>query len=400
MSHEFRTPLNTILGMAEILQEEVYGTLHPEQHDAVRNIEESGRHLLSLVTDILDLSKIGAGKLNVDITPVYVETVCKASLRFIKQIALKKRLKFSCAPDPQVTRLSTDERRLKQILVNLLTNAVKFTPEGGKIGIEIAGNAEQHIVHFIVWDTGVGIAQTDLARVFQPFVQVDGTLARKHAGAGLGLSLTARMIEMLGGGLTVESAVGQGSRFRVSLPWNEENHEVAEGAFPPAFIALPSDKSTERLPKISKEPAPLILIVDHHEPNIPPLSEYLTAVGYRVAVAWNGKETLACLRAEPPALIVMDDQVPELDSLEMIQRLHSDSRRPPIPIIVVTALTLSGDRERYMAAGAAAYMTKPVNLRTLVQRIEALIATSRRSGSEEVTMAGERMLTNDPKRAM
>ena len=157
MSHELRTPLNTILGMSEALEEQAYGPLNDEQRASLQIVEESGRHLLDLINDILDLSKIGAGKLELEIGPVPVESICQASLGLVKQIAHKKQLKVLSVFDHAVTTILADGRRLKQMLVNLLSNAVKFTPEGGSIGLEVVGDAEQQVVRFTVWDTGIGI---------------------------------------------------------------------------------------------------------------------------------------------------------------------------------------------------------------------------------------------------
>jgi len=221
MSHELRTPLNTVLGMSEALQEEVYGALNDRQLGALQHIEESGRHLLALINDILDLSKIGAGKLGLTITPVDVEAVCQASLRFLNQATRKKRLKVSTMFDSAVTTIRVDERRIKQVLVNLLSNAVKFTPEGGRIGLDVEGDPEEHVVRLTVWDTGIGIATEDVERLFQSFIQLDATLSRKYEGAGLGLSLVYHIVDMHGGSVSVESEVGKGSRFTVSLPWEE-----------------------------------------------------------------------------------------------------------------------------------------------------------------------------------
>jgi PAS domain S-box-containing protein len=226
MSHELRTPLNAILGMSEALQEQVYGPLNEKQLKSLRSIEESGYHLLSLINDILDVSKIEAGKLKLEVGPVSVESVCQASLGLIKQDAHKKQLKISSSFDNAVTIIQADKRRLKQILVNLLSNAVKFTPEGGAIGLEVVGDAEGEAVHFTVWDTGIGILEEDMGRLFQPFVQLDSSLSRRYAGTGLGLSLVYRLADMHGGSVSLESEVGKGSRFTVSLPWQKVAEEV------------------------------------------------------------------------------------------------------------------------------------------------------------------------------
>jgi len=237
MSHELRTPLHAILGLSEAMQEQTYGLINENQLEALGNIAESGRHLLALINDILDLSKIEAGKLELEMAPVMVEFVCQASLRFINQMAQRKRLKVFTNLDSAVTTIQADERQLKQILVNLLSNAVKFTPEGGSIGLEVAGKVEprqtcgardatslagQGVIHFTVWDNGIGIAPEDLERLFQPFVQLDSGLTRQYPGTGLGLALVRRLVNLHGGSISVESEPGKGSRFTVSLPWQAD----------------------------------------------------------------------------------------------------------------------------------------------------------------------------------
>ena len=221
MSHELRTPLNAILGMTEALRDEIYGALGERQSKAVGTIEESGRHLLNLISDILDLSKTEAGEMKLEIVAVSVESACQASLQLVRQMTLQKRLKVSLTLDSGVTILEADERRLKQILINLLSNAVKFTPEGGELGLEVVGDGENKVVRFTVWDTGIGIAPEDAERLFKPFTQLDSSLSRRYEGTGLGLSLVHRLAEMHGGGVSLESQVGVGSRFTVSLPWRE-----------------------------------------------------------------------------------------------------------------------------------------------------------------------------------
>jgi signal transduction histidine kinase len=219
MSHELRTPLNTILGMAETLQEAIFGTINAEQIDALQHIEESGRHLLALINDILDLSKVEAGKLELDIADVAIAPLCQASLRLVKQSATQKRLSVGLTIDSTVSVLRADPRRLKQMLVNLLSNAVKFSAEGGAIGLEVLGVREAQEVDLTVWDGGIGIAAEELGRLFQPFVQLDSGLAREYNGSGLGLALVERMARLHGGRVRVESALGQGSRFTITLPW-------------------------------------------------------------------------------------------------------------------------------------------------------------------------------------
>jgi signal transduction histidine kinase/CheY-like chemotaxis protein len=235
MSHELRTPLNAILNIGETLEEQVYGTLNEHQLKAVRTISESAAHLLSLINDILDLSKIGAGKFEILLDTVPVPALCGASLKLIENAARKKNIKVSLRLDPAVKTVWGDLRRLKQVLVNLLSNAVKFTPPGGNVGLVVEGDAEKRSACFSVWDTGIGIAEADIPRLFKPFAQLDNTLARKFEGTGLGLALSYHIAELHGGGLSVSSEVGKGSRFSVTLNWDgtpDGSMSVAEGGMP------------------------------------------------------------------------------------------------------------------------------------------------------------------------
>jgi signal transduction histidine kinase/CheY-like chemotaxis protein/low affinity Fe/Cu permease len=369
MSHELRTPLNAILGMSEALHEKVYGPLNEKQLKSLCSIEESGHHLLSLINDILDVSKIEAGKIELEVGPVSVEPVCRASLELIKQDAHKKRLKISSSFDNAVTIIQADGRRLKQILVNLLSNAVKFTPEGGALGLEVVGDAEREAVHFTVWDTGIGILEEDMGRLFQPFVQLDSSLSRRYAGTGLGLSLVYRLADMHGGSVSLESEVGKGSRFTVSLPWQKVAEEVersvesVEGEGKGAPRAVPPTPD-----------APLLLLVEDNEENIKTLADYLGAKGYRVVVARDGAEAIERAREESPDLILMDIQMRGMDGLEATRRIRADADLGSIPIIALTALTMPGDRERCLAAGADEYLSKPASLKKLVKAVEAQLS--------------------------
>jgi signal transduction histidine kinase len=219
MSHELRTPLNTILGMTETLQEGIFGAITHEQTEALCDIEASGRHLLALINDILDLSKVEAGKLDLQIEEVELVVIAQASLRLISQVARQKDLRIVSSLDSTVGMLQADARRLKQMLVNLLSNAVKFTSAGGTIGLDVVGDADAQRAHLTVWDTGIGIAADDLPRLFQRFVQLDSRLARQYNGTGLGLALVQRIAALHGGSVAVESTLGQGSRFTITLPW-------------------------------------------------------------------------------------------------------------------------------------------------------------------------------------
>jgi signal transduction histidine kinase/ActR/RegA family two-component response regulator len=367
MSHELRTPLTSILGLSEVLKTAVFGALNERQLKSVCGIEDSGHHLLALINDVLDLSKIEAGKVELQIGSVSVEEVCQVSLQFIKQTAHKKQLKVSFTNDRMVTTIQADERRLKQILVNLLSNAVKFTPEGGEIGLQVQGDEAGQIVNLTVWDTGIGISKEDLARLFQPFVQLDSSLSRQYAGTGLGLVLAQRMVSMHGGSVSVESTPGQGSRFTISLPWASlprivETSIAAEPAAAEVGSALEDIMTGEDVP-------PLILLAEDDYTLSRLFADYLQSLGYRIAITPNGAEALAQSRREKPALILMDVQMPELDGLEATRRLRADADFAAVPIIILTAMAMPGDRERCLTAGANEYLTKPVKLSELDQVI-------------------------------
>ncbi len=220
MSHELRTPLNSILGMTEALQDEIYGTVSDRQRKALNTVESSGRHLLALINDILDLAKIESGQAELVVDAVDVAAVCEAALRLVQPTAKKKAITVTFVHDPTVKIMMGDGRRIKQILINLLSNAIKFTPEERSIGLEISSAyCSTPAVQLVVWDTGVGIADDARLHLFEPFVQVDSTLSRRYEGSGLGLALVQRMAELHGGTVDVESQVGAGSRFTVTLPW-------------------------------------------------------------------------------------------------------------------------------------------------------------------------------------
>ena len=219
MSHELRTPLTGILGLSEALQLPSYGPLNEKQTKAVYHIHQSGRHLLEMINEILDLAKVGAGKMELNPTRFPLEKICQESLEINATQAAAKQLHYGFSSTPQSIILIADARRIKQILVNLIANAVKFTPTGGSFGIEVNACAAEKQIHITVWDTGIGIKAEDLQHIFQSFVQLDARLARKYSGTGLGLVMVKRLTELHGGSVTVQSTFGQGSRFTVTLPW-------------------------------------------------------------------------------------------------------------------------------------------------------------------------------------
>jgi signal transduction histidine kinase len=218
VSHELRTPLNAIIGLTDALSEGVYGVLSDRQERSLRTVNQSGRQLLGIINDMLDVAKLEAGKVLLLPVSVPLEELSQSSLDTIRAEASLKGIRVRYRRDPRLTTLWGDSLRLKQILVNLLSNAVKFTNPNGEIGLEIDLNATAEMITFSVWDTGIGIAADDLPRLFQPFVQLDGRLNRQYGGTGLGLVIAKRLTELHHGSILVHSIVGQGSRFVVSFP--------------------------------------------------------------------------------------------------------------------------------------------------------------------------------------
>jgi PAS domain S-box-containing protein len=367
MSHELRTPLNAILGMSESLQEGTFGPLNEKQLKSLRTIEASGRHLLELITDILDLSKIGAGKVELQIEPISVASVCQASLQFIKQDAHKQHLQVSCNLDSTVTTIQADARRLKQILVNLLSNAVKFTLEGGQIGLDVIGDTERQVVHFEVWDTGIGIAPEDAQRLFQPFVQLDARLSRRYSGTGLGLALVRQLTEMHGGSVSVESegVPGKGSRFIVSLPWQAESGTTSAGN--------QGGEEPHHLVNLSWDRPVKVLLAEDNESNLSVMADYLQSKDYQVVMAEDGHQAIERAKAERPDIIIMDVQMPSMDGLEAIRRIRAEADLAAVPILAMTGLAMPGDDERCLEAGANGYLTKPISLKVMLSTMQALL---------------------------
>ncbi|MFL5802378.1 MAG: PAS domain S-box protein [Roseiflexaceae bacterium] len=346
MSHELRTPLNAVLGLSEALQEQVYGSLNAAQLKALKNIEESGCHLLDLINDILDLAKIGAGKLNLALGPVVLGAICQASVRLIKPEAHKKHLTLETIFDPAVSLLRADARRLKQVMVNLLSNAVKFTPEGGTVGLEVVGDIVQQVVRLTVWDSGLGIAEEDLSRLFQPFVQLDSRLARQYNGTGLGLALVYRIDEMHGGSVSVTSEPGVGSRFTASLPWHSEG-----GAVEPSDVTLSPTAAPSARPAIRQA-----LIVEDSPTAAAQLVRYLDELGVTAVTHPQGEDAITRVLEVQPDLIILDILLPDTSGWEVLERLKAEPRTQPIPVLIVSVMD---DRSYGLALGAADYLVKP-----------------------------------------
>jgi PAS domain S-box-containing protein len=433
MSHELRTPLNAILGMTEGLQDGVFGIVNEDQIKALETIERSGTHLLELINDILDIAKIESGQMELEYTSVSINYLCQSSLAFIKQQALQKHLQVDIKIPLNLPELWVDERRIRQVLINLLNNAVKFTPEGGHITLEVSrqrrtegqggrgdggdggdGGDEEvksnlsspsspsspspslprspapHLpispasslqaqaeglkvrdyLRIAIIDTGIGIAQEHINKLFQPFIQIDSALNRKYAGTGLGLALVKRIVELHGGQVGLTSEVGVGSCFTIDLLYTDTSSSSADVE----SYSPPSIESNEAQEKA----LPLILLAEDNEANISTVSSYLKAKGYRILLAKDGAEAIALTGSENPDLILMDIQMPGMDGLEAIGHIRRAPNSVNVPIIALTALAMTSDRDRCLAAGANDYLTKPVKLKQLATTIQQLLASHQR----------------------
>jgi PAS domain S-box-containing protein len=367
MSHELRTPLNAILGLSESLLEQVHTSLSPRQYKSITTISNSGAHLLSLINDILDLSKIEAGMLELNLQAVQLREFCEGCLVFVRTQALKKKLQVEFQMTQASRSVLVDPMRLKQILVNLLTNAVKFTPEGKRIGLIVKISEEDSSVEFHVWDKGIGISMEDADKLFKSFSQVDSGLDRAQEGTGLGLALVAKLTDLHGGNVKMESEESNGSRFIVTLPLRltVEPNPPMEGTaseFSKAQIRDSFPAGTLR-----------ILLAEDNEANIETIGGYLSDHGFEMSYAMNGIAAVELAAELQPDLILMDIQMPVMDGITAVKHIRNNVALQTIPIIALTALAMPGDRERCIASGATEYLSKPVVLKSLLALIGQLI---------------------------
>ena len=362
MSHELRTPLNAVLSSTGALQDGIYGSLSDPQQRVLKGVMESGQDLLVLINDILDVARAEVGKIRLEINLVRVDTVVNAAIRLVQDQARQKEIQIEVKLDEQVIYLKADEMRLKQMLTNLLLNAIKFTPAEGRVGIEVNGHAKPGSVRLTVWDTGAGVPQEFIPRMFKPFEQA-APQGKTYTGSGLGLYLVQKMADMHGGGVQVESEPGQGSRFTISLPWKDKEQPVH---------GQQKKKGSGRLVLPFFDTHPLILVAEDNEIALSVMVDALKARGCQVLEARNGKEVIDQMEGQMINLILMDIQMPEMDGVETIRFLR-DKGFSHTPIIAITAATLPGNREICLEAGANDYFSKPVDLDRLVLTMKELL---------------------------
>lgn len=221
ISHQLRTPLSSILGITEAFQDQVYGPITEEQRQSLNNLESSGKNLLELINQILELTDIESSKIKLQLAPTSIPELCNSSLSFVKHLAFQKNIQLSVQIPEELEPIQVDERHIRQVFINLLTNAIKFTKEGGKVWIEVQPNSTNEYIFISVVDTGIGMLSDDLFKLFQPFVQVENFSSRPSTGTGLGLVMVQKIVELHGGTVHAESQLGKGSRFTVKLPWKK-----------------------------------------------------------------------------------------------------------------------------------------------------------------------------------
>ncbi|HEU4346242.1 MAG TPA: HAMP domain-containing protein [Actinoplanes sp.] len=373
MSHELRTPLNSLLILARLLSDNPSGNLTPEQVKYAAVIHGAGSDLLQLIDDILDLSKVEAGKMDSSPTEVSLASLLDYVANLCGPLTADKGLGFRVDVDERVpASLHTDERRLQQILRNLLSNAVKFTEVGEvRLVVTLADrNRFQHlglrrgpsVVAFQVSDTGIGIPADKLKIIFEAFQQADGTTSRRYGGTGLGLSISRSIAHLLGGEIHAESNVGRGSTFTLYLPTRRGTPTAGRAAS--YLAAKPVDAPRERAATVSDGAltGKRVLIVDDDVRNVFALASVLELNGLEVCYADNGDGALAALGGSPPVdAVLMDVMMPGMDGNEAMAAIRSRPEHADLPIIAVTAKAMQGDRERSLAAGASDYVTKPVD---------------------------------------
>ena len=354
MSHELRTPLNAIIGYSEMLQEQAQEQGISDFAGDLNKIQDAGRHLLSLISDILDLSKIEAGKLELYLEDVPLPALIEEVRTIVGPLAAKNsnRLHIECPSD--IGALHTDRTKLKQCLLNLLSNATKFTSNGA-ISLEL--KRQGPALSFVIRDTGLGMTPEQLSKLFQNFVQADASTTKRYGGTGLGLAITKRFCQALGGDVSVESEPGKGSTFTIMLPDRQSKAEPAEIANPPSVIPEPG-------------PAPLVLIVDDDASARRLLAAVLRKEGLRVAEAETGETAITLARRIRPDLITLDIMMPKMDGWSVLTALKSDPDLAGIPVIVVT---VAADRGVAFSLGAADFMTKPVERGRLVSLVHTLL---------------------------
>jgi nitrogen-specific signal transduction histidine kinase/CheY-like chemotaxis protein len=358
MSHELRTPLNAIIGFAEVLGDGLAGELSAQQREHIGDILSSGEHLLALINDILDLSKVEAGRMELDPELLELRPLLDNALSMVKEKALTNRLRLTLEVEDEPPALWADARKLKQILYNLLSNAVKFTGAGGVVTLRarrIAGPDGEEL-ELTVADTGIGISEEDQARLFQPFVQIDSSISRNYQGTGLGLAMVKRLAELHGGRVALASQTGKGSIFTVWLPYR-----VAEEP----RLQEPARAITHQ----SERAKMLALVVEDDDRAAGLLRLQLEDDGLDVMRARDAQTGLRLAREHQPNVITLDLLLPDTDGGHFLSALKEDEAIRAIPVVIISIVA---DQRKWLTLGAAHVLQKPVDRQALTAALAAL----------------------------
>jgi CheY-like chemotaxis protein len=375
MSHEIRTPLNSVLALSQLLRDGTAGPLTTDQGKYLEIIARNGHTLLRLIDDILDLSRIESGHLEVDTRDIDLAPQIEAIAEALSPLAMAKDLDVTVRLPDDMPLVRCDIDRVRQILTNLIGNAIKFTDAGT---VRVTADARSSVVAINVTDTGVGIPDGQLERIFDEFVQVDQTLARRQGGTGLGLAIASRLARLMGGEIAVSSVAGSGSRFTLTLPRaapGADERIVSRLSTPPAAIV--DDIRAEAYARTAPQIPATVLIVEDNEDNLFTLRQMLAPLSLEIMAASNGRQAIDRCRRGMPALVIMDMQMPGMSGLQATGAIRALPGGGDVAILALTAQAMAGDRERILGAGCDDYLSKPAAPREMRAVVNRLLASRR-----------------------
>ena len=402
-SHELKTPLNGIVGLAESLMDGAAGAVNDDARRNLLLISMSGRRLLRLVNDILDIARIKNGEMRLEPREVDVSAIVRLVLALLEPLAREKGIRIEANIEPGRYFVRADEDRLQQILFNLVDNAIKFT-DRGFVRISVSDSAGDRMTHIEVSDTGTGIAPEDHKRIFEYFAQADGSTSRRFGGTGLGLAIVRYLVELHGGGISLRSNRGEGSAFRVALPASPISDyrqaplssTVASQSFDLHPAPLPADVLPVRMPSEAKREG-TILIVDDEAVNLQVMSNFLGLAGYSLLYSRDGSEALGLIEAGEgdggvPDLVLLDIMMPGFTGFEVLERVRARYSLHELPVIMLTARRNPGDIAAAFAAGANDYIAKPFDREELLSRVASFVELRRSAARHRELAALQREL--------